>query len=78
MRDIRLRDLPSYVRTTDPDDVIFKFTIDAVENASKASGVVILTFDDLEQEVLDALSPMHVSSLVCHWPSAISSQSLTQ
>jgi hypothetical protein len=58
MRDIRLRDLPSYVRTTDPNDVIFKFAIDGVESALKASAIVIHTFDALEQEVLDALSPM--------------------
>ncbi|XP_059459406.1 7-deoxyloganetin glucosyltransferase-like [Corylus avellana] len=58
MRDIRLKDLPSYVRTTDPNDVIFKLAIEGVESALKASGIVIHTFDTLEQEVLDALSPM--------------------
>ncbi|XP_059435733.1 7-deoxyloganetin glucosyltransferase-like [Corylus avellana] len=58
MRDIHLRDLPIYVRTTNPNDVIFKFAIDAVDSAPKASGVVILTFDALDQDVLDALSPM--------------------
>jgi hypothetical protein len=58
MRDIHLKDLPSYVRTTDPNDVIVKFAIDTLESAPKASGIVIHTFDALEQEVLDALSPM--------------------
>jgi hypothetical protein len=58
MRDIRLRDLPSFLRTTDPDDVIFKFIIESVERAPRASAIVIHTFDALEQQVLDALSPM--------------------
>ena len=58
MRDIRLRDLPNSFITTDPNDPVFKVTIEAVEKAPKASGIVVHTFDALEQEVLDALSPM--------------------
>ncbi|KAB1208760.1 UDP-glycosyltransferase 85A1 [Morella rubra] len=58
MKDIRLRDLPSIVRMTNANDVIFKFLVDAVERAPKASGIVIQTFDALEREVLNALSPM--------------------
>ncbi|XP_062152315.1 7-deoxyloganetin glucosyltransferase-like isoform X1 [Alnus glutinosa] len=58
MRDIRLRDLPSYVRTTDPNDPVFKATIEAVERAPAAAGIVVHSFDALEQEVLNALSSM--------------------
>ncbi|KAB1220558.1 UDP-glycosyltransferase 85A2 [Morella rubra] len=58
MRDIRLRELPSFIQTTDPNDILFNFIIEGVEGASKASGIVIQTFDALEREVLDALSPM--------------------
>jgi hypothetical protein len=58
MRDIRLRDLPSFIQTTDPNDVIFKFVIEAVEGAPKASAIIVQTFDALEHEVLDALYPM--------------------
>jgi hypothetical protein len=58
MRDIRLRDLPSTFLITDPNDPYFKLTVEAVETAPKASGIVVHTFDALEQEVLDALSPM--------------------
>lgn len=58
MRDIRLRDLPSAIRTTDPNNAVLRMVIDAVEAAPKASGVVIHTFDALEQEVLDAFSSM--------------------
>ncbi|XP_062156052.1 7-deoxyloganetin glucosyltransferase-like isoform X2 [Alnus glutinosa] len=58
MNHIRLRDLPTYVQTTDPNDIMFKFIVHAVETAPKASGIIIHTFDALEQEVLDALTPM--------------------
>ena len=48
MRGIRLKDLPSEVRTIDPNDAIFKFVIETVERAPTASGIVIQTFDALE------------------------------
>ncbi|KAG6724584.1 hypothetical protein I3842_03G264300 [Carya illinoinensis] len=58
MKEIRMRDLPTVVRATDPNDVVFKIAFEAVERAPEASAVVIHTFDALEQEVLDALYPM--------------------
>ncbi|KAJ6380638.1 hypothetical protein OIU77_029521 [Salix suchowensis] len=58
MRGIRLRDLPSFIRTTDPDDFFFKYCVECVGRASKGSAVIFNTFDVLEQEVLNALYPM--------------------
>jgi hypothetical protein len=58
MRDIRLRDLPSQVRTTNPNDPIFKLVSEAVKSAPKAVGIIVHTFDALEPEVLAALSSM--------------------
>ncbi|KAB5551601.1 hypothetical protein DKX38_008912 [Salix brachista] len=58
MRDIRLRDLPSFIRTTDPDDILFKFCAECAGRASEGSAVIFHTFDVLEQEVLNALYPM--------------------
>ncbi|KAB5551560.1 hypothetical protein DKX38_008871 [Salix brachista] len=58
MRDIRLRDLPSFIRTTDPDDILFKFCAVCAGRASEGSAVIFHTFDVLEQEVLNALYPM--------------------
>ncbi|KAB5551597.1 hypothetical protein DKX38_008908 [Salix brachista] len=58
MRDIRLRDLPSFIRTTDPDDFMFKFCAECAGRASEGSAVIFHTFDVLEQEVLNALYPM--------------------
>ncbi|KAM3713734.1 hypothetical protein ACJW31_01G278500 [Castanea mollissima] len=58
MRDIRLRDLPSFVRTIDPNEIVFRSVVDAAERAPSASGIIVHTFDELEQEVLQALSTM--------------------
>ncbi|GFS35146.1 UDP-glucosyl transferase 85A2 [Actinidia rufa] len=54
--DIQLRDMPSFVRTTDPDDIMLNFLIQESGRASKASAIIINTFDELERDALDALS----------------------
>ncbi|XP_038725203.1 7-deoxyloganetin glucosyltransferase-like [Tripterygium wilfordii] len=56
MKGIRLRDLPSYVTTTDPNDVLFNFCMEATERANEASAIILHTFEALEGEVLDGLS----------------------
>ena len=58
MREVRLRDLPSHVRTIDPNDIFFRFVTYGAERAPSASGIIVHTFDELEQEVLHALSTM--------------------
>jgi hypothetical protein len=58
MKGIRLRDLPSFVRTTDPDDIMLDFPMVESERAQKASAIFFNTFDALEHQVLDALSSM--------------------
>ncbi|CAL9013439.1 unnamed protein product [Prunus brigantina] len=58
MRDIRLRDLPTFLRTTNSDDIMFNFIMEETDRAHEASAVVLHTFDALEPDVLDALSSM--------------------
>jgi hypothetical protein len=58
MKGIRLRDLPSFIRTTDPNDIMLDFPMVESERAQKASALIFNTFDALEHEVLDALSSM--------------------
>ncbi|BBN69326.1 UDP-Glycosyltransferase superfamily protein, partial [Prunus dulcis] len=57
MRDIRLRDLPTFFRTTNPDDIVFNFIMEETDRAHEASAF-LHTFDALEPDVLDALSSM--------------------
>ncbi|PRQ52313.1 putative 7-deoxyloganetin glucosyltransferase [Rosa chinensis] len=64
MKDIRLKDLPSFFRTTDPNDTMFNFIMEATDKVHKADAFVFLTFDALEQDVLDAMSSMFDQSLV--------------
>lgn len=58
MKNIRLKDLPTFLRTTDPKDICFNRAMLEAERADKASAVVLHTFDALEQEVLEDLSSM--------------------
>ncbi|XP_058222233.1 7-deoxyloganetin glucosyltransferase-like [Rhododendron vialii] len=58
MEGIRLRDLPNFVRTTNPDDIMLNFAIKEIEKAYKGSAIILNTIDDLEHGVLDALSKM--------------------
>ncbi|KAK3414146.1 hypothetical protein EUGRSUZ_I02656 [Eucalyptus grandis] len=55
MQGIRLRDLPTFIRTANPDDIMFKYNSESVNNAFKADGVILNTFDDLEGEVVLAI-----------------------
>ena len=56
IKDIRLRDLPGSWRTTDPDNILFTFTLEAVKSVRKASAILVHSFDALEPDVLDSLS----------------------
>ncbi|RWR92432.1 7-deoxyloganetin glucosyltransferase-like protein [Cinnamomum micranthum f. kanehirae] len=58
MRNIRLRDLPSFVRTTNPHDIMLNFDNEEAQNAHKAWGVILNTYDELEYDVVEALKPM--------------------
>jgi len=56
MKNIRLRDFPRYIRTTNPNDVLFNFTKDEAQDSLEATAIVVHTFEDLEGPVLDAMS----------------------
>ncbi|XP_040379497.1 7-deoxyloganetin glucosyltransferase-like [Oryza brachyantha] len=52
---VRLRDFPSFIRTTDRDDVLLNFLMHEVERLALPDAVVLNTFDDLERPALDAI-----------------------
>ena len=58
MKNIRLKDFPSFVRTTDVKDIVFNFMLREADRAPKALAIILNTFDPFEQDVLDALSSM--------------------
>ncbi|KAG8386776.1 hypothetical protein BUALT_Bualt03G0184100 [Buddleja alternifolia] len=63
MKGIRLRDIPSFIRTTSLDDFMIKFVLDETKRARRASAIILNTFEDLERDVIEALSsilpPIH-------------------
>ncbi|KAG5553729.1 hypothetical protein RHGRI_011571 [Rhododendron griersonianum] len=59
MKNIRLKDLPTFFRTTDAlNDDIFNLAMESAHKALEATACAIQTFDALEPDVLDALSSM--------------------
>ncbi|XP_061364239.1 7-deoxyloganetin glucosyltransferase-like isoform X1 [Gastrolobium bilobum] len=56
IKEIRLKDIPSFVRTTDPDDLMVDFILGECGRAKKASAIILNTFDALEHDVLEAFS----------------------
>ncbi|PIA57183.1 hypothetical protein AQUCO_00600132v1 [Aquilegia coerulea] len=56
LRDMRLKDLPSFFWDGNAD--LQSLLSQEVQKASKASAVIISTFDALESEVLDAMKPL--------------------
>lgn len=61
MKDIRLKDLPSFIRTTDTNDVYFRIVMESAEDAPRATTTILHTFDAMEMEILNALSPSFAS-----------------
>ncbi|KAJ4750511.1 Glycosyltransferase [Rhynchospora pubera] len=58
MNNMRLRDMPSFVRTTDPNDIMLNYLNKESWRSTKATAIVLNTFDELEQTVLDTLQTM--------------------
>ncbi|KAJ0974974.1 hypothetical protein J5N97_016939 [Dioscorea zingiberensis] len=56
LKNMRLRDLPSFIRTTDPDDTFLNYIKIEGQKAFEATAIIINTFDELEDEVLSAMA----------------------
>ncbi|PWA43330.1 UDP-glucuronosyl/UDP-glucosyltransferase [Artemisia annua] len=56
MSNIRYKDIPSFIRTTDPDDIMFDFMGEEAQNNLKASAIIFNTFEALEHKVLEAMA----------------------
>ncbi|XP_022963845.1 7-deoxyloganetin glucosyltransferase-like [Cucurbita moschata] len=56
MKNIRLRDLPSFIRTTNPDDIMLNFLTQQMKRSQEASAIIINTYEPLELDVLNSLS----------------------
>ncbi|XP_051132848.1 7-deoxyloganetin glucosyltransferase-like [Andrographis paniculata] len=54
--DIRLRDFPSFIRTTDPNDIMLNFLMQEADAIPRGKALIMNTFDELERDALEALS----------------------
>ncbi|XP_076903749.1 UDP-glycosyltransferase 85A8-like [Bidens hawaiensis] len=55
MNNIRLRDFPSFIRTTDINDIMLNYFINECEALPRGLAVVLNTFDALEQDSVNTL-----------------------
>ena len=55
MKDIRLRDLPSFIRVTNTDDIMLNFLRSEIQDCMKSPSIILNTFQELESEVLEAI-----------------------
>jgi UDP:flavonoid glycosyltransferase YjiC (YdhE family) len=56
MKNIRFKDLPSFIRTTDTNETMFNFMGSEARNCLNSSTIIFNTFDEFEYEVLEAIS----------------------
>nr|XP_043622141.1 UDP-glycosyltransferase 85A8-like [Erigeron canadensis] len=59
MNNIRLRDFPSFIRTTDINDIMLNFLIKESDAISSGSAILLNTFDALEQESVNSLRSLN-------------------
>ncbi|XP_031497614.1 7-deoxyloganetin glucosyltransferase-like isoform X1 [Nymphaea colorata] len=55
MQGILLRDMPSFIRTLDRDDIMLNYGNNEAQAVTKGVGLILNTFEDLEYEVLEAI-----------------------
>ncbi|KAL0331041.1 UNVERIFIED_CONTAM: 7-deoxyloganetin glucosyltransferase [Sesamum angustifolium] len=58
LENFRYKHILTFIQTTDPNNVLLAYVKEQVESISKASAVILHTFDALERRLLDTLSPM--------------------
>ncbi|XP_021861815.1 7-deoxyloganetin glucosyltransferase [Spinacia oleracea] len=52
----KLKHLPTFIRTTNPNDIMFNYLGEAARTGSAAHGMILNTFDDLEGQVLSSIN----------------------
>lgn len=58
MSNARLKDMSTFIRTTDANDFKLNFAISEANKCSRATSIIINTFYDLDSSVLEALSSL--------------------
>ncbi|KAM0891524.1 hypothetical protein ACQ4PT_026359 [Festuca glaucescens] len=61
LRNMRLRDFPSFIRSTDPDEFMVGYVIKETGRTAGASAVILNSFGDLEGEAVEAMEALLVN-----------------
>ncbi|RHN50158.1 putative 7-deoxyloganetin glucosyltransferase [Medicago truncatula] len=61
LKNFRLKDLPDFIRITEPNDVMVEFLIEAAERFHKSSAIIFNTYNELETDAMNALYSMFPS-----------------
>ncbi|KAM0056006.1 putative 7-deoxyloganetin glucosyltransferase [Helianthus debilis subsp. tardiflorus] len=56
VNNLRYKDIPSFIRTTDPNDIMFDFMGEEAQNNLNAPAIIFNTFDALEHKVVKAIA----------------------
>ncbi|XP_039069788.1 linamarin synthase 2-like isoform X2 [Hibiscus syriacus] len=56
MPNMRYKDMPSFIRTTDPNDFMLNYAMAVTQECIESSSIIFNTFDELEKEVLQVLA----------------------
>ncbi|KAK0606261.1 hypothetical protein LWI29_035810 [Acer saccharum] len=56
MRNFRLKDFPTPIRTADPNDIMLNFMKEETQNCLNSSAIILNTFDEFEHEILQAIA----------------------
>ncbi|KDP29702.1 hypothetical protein JCGZ_18637 [Jatropha curcas] len=55
VENIRLKDMPTLIRTTDPEDIMLNFMSKEAKNCLKSCAIIFNTFDELEHQALNEI-----------------------
>ncbi|KAL6897989.1 hypothetical protein ACP4OV_006585 [Aristida adscensionis] len=64
LRNMRFRDFPSFIRTTDPDEFMVRYVLKETGRTRGASALMVNTFDELEGEEVAAMAALGLARKV--------------
>uniref|UniRef100_A0A0D9VL87 Glycosyltransferase n=1 Tax=Leersia perrieri TaxID=77586 RepID=A0A0D9VL87_9ORYZ len=58
LRNMRIRDFPSFIRTTNPDEYMVGYVIEVTERCAGASAIIVNSFADLEGDAIAGMEAL--------------------
>jgi UDP:flavonoid glycosyltransferase YjiC (YdhE family) len=64
LRNMRFRDFPSFIRTTDPDEYMVRYVLQETDRTAHALALIVNTLDELEGEAVAAMEALGLATKV--------------